>query len=330
MAREWTQAVIQELIDSGVQESLTLDYKAAASLAKPDGKKAEITKDVSSFANSDGGTIIYGVAEYLQPDKKHLPEKLDPVDQTVITREWLEQVINTIRPHISGIVISPVPLSTGPNHVAYVVDIPKGTTAHQATDKRYYKRFNFQSVPMEDYEIRDVMSRLQHARIELEFRIEIDAVQGHDPLVAGVRPTRSRTRCRLLITAKNTGTVYAQYVNAFVTLHHELLYDEERELIQPFVEDGQLLCTKEMSNTTRDNVGVGVVPIPGPRRYVPILPGLSHEWEIELTEVFCNVHAARDDVVVKWRVHADNAPPIAGQITVKDIPMIDKRPMQKG
>ncbi|MBI4641109.1 MAG: hypothetical protein HY731_10470, partial [Candidatus Tectomicrobia bacterium] len=40
------------------------------------------------------GTIIYGVKEYLAPDKKHLPEKLDGIDRTQFSKEWLEQVIN--------------------------------------------------------------------------------------------------------------------------------------------------------------------------------------------------------------------------------------------
>jgi hypothetical protein len=30
---------------------------------------------------------------------------------------------------------------------------------HQANDYRYYKRFNFESTPMEDYEVRDLMRR---------------------------------------------------------------------------------------------------------------------------------------------------------------------------
>ena len=42
------------------------------------------------------------------------------------------------------------------NIVIYVVDIPQSNIAHQAFDKRYYKRFNFISTPMEDYEIRDI------------------------------------------------------------------------------------------------------------------------------------------------------------------------------
>ena len=49
---EWTKQRLDQMIADGVEENLTLDYKRADSLAKTDGKKAEVTKDVSSFANS--------------------------------------------------------------------------------------------------------------------------------------------------------------------------------------------------------------------------------------------------------------------------------------
>jgi hypothetical protein len=170
MSRVWNEAELQSHIDNFVEESLTLDYKAADSLAMTDGKKKEITKDVSAMANSAGGTIIYGLREHTNPAKKHLAEKIDPIDRTSFSKEWLEQVINNIRPRISGIIIHSVTLTSGPNDVAYVVEIPQSNTAHQATDDRYYKRFNFMSVPMVDHEIRDVMSRVTVPDVEVKFK----------------------------------------------------------------------------------------------------------------------------------------------------------------
>jgi hypothetical protein len=172
MGKEWKQADIQRYIDDCVEESLILDYKAAGALTKKPEKKREIAKDVSAMANSAGGIVIYGVREDQEEDKKHLPEKLDPVDRTLFSKEWLEQVMNNIRPRMAGCVIHPADVDTAPNHVIYVVDIPKSTTAHQATDHRYYIRYNFQSVPMEDHEIRDVMNRatVPDAHVQFGFR----------------------------------------------------------------------------------------------------------------------------------------------------------------
>lgn len=164
----WDLARLQKYIDNEIEESLTLDYKASGALQKSDGKKKEITKDVSAMANSAGGLIIYGISEYQQPDdKKHLPEKFDPVCLSEYSKEWLEQVIMNIRPRIDGIIIHPVHVEE--NQVIYVVDIPQSNLAHQATDHRYYKRFNFQSVPMEDHEIRDVNNRSNIPNVDVKF-----------------------------------------------------------------------------------------------------------------------------------------------------------------
>ena len=51
---------------------------------------------------------------------------------------------------------------TSPPGTAFTtITIPQATTRapHQAPDKRYYKRQNFQSVPMEDYEVKDTLRR---------------------------------------------------------------------------------------------------------------------------------------------------------------------------
>lgn len=60
-------------------------------------------------------------------------------------------------------------------HAIFCIAVPRTFRGpHQAEDKKYYKRFNFKSEPMEDYEIRDVRSRVLDApplvNIDLELR----------------------------------------------------------------------------------------------------------------------------------------------------------------
>lgn len=179
MAGEWNQERIeQEYVLASAEEGTTLEYKAADALGKSGGKKKEITKDVSAMANAAGGMIIYGIKEYDEKGKRHLPEKLDPIDRTQFPREWLDQVINNIRPRIEGLTIFPVDIDTGPNNAVYAVDVPQSTTAHQAADLRYYRRYNFEVLPMLDHEIRDVMNRGTTPDAQVEF-----SHQGihHDP-----------------------------------------------------------------------------------------------------------------------------------------------------
>lgn len=117
MPKTWTENRIRNFIKSEIEESLTLEYKSAEALGKSDYQKQEITKDVSAMANSAGGLLIYGIREFSEADKRHLPEKITPVNRTEFPREWLEQVINSIRPRIDGIVIHSVNLRSGENKV---------------------------------------------------------------------------------------------------------------------------------------------------------------------------------------------------------------------
>jgi hypothetical protein len=173
MENEWDQEAIQRYIDNETEEGMTLDYKAADALAKSRGKKKEIAKDVSAMANTAGGIIVYGIKEYQEKEKKHLPQAIDPIDRTQFSKEWLDQVItHNIYPRIEGLTIHPVSINTAQNHVVYVVEIPQSTTAHQVTadeDYRYYERANFETVRMPDYRIRDVMNRTTTPDVRAEF-----------------------------------------------------------------------------------------------------------------------------------------------------------------
>ena len=160
------QADLERLIDDEIQESLTLDYKASPALSKDSRSRDELCKDVSAFANSAGGQIVYGIEEH---DRK--PIKIDAGSE--LTREWVEQVVNSnVQPRIEGLVIRPIPLVAARH--AYVLTIPQasGRAPHQAPDKRYYKRQNFQSAPMEDYEVKDVMHRASTPLLDVSIAFE--------------------------------------------------------------------------------------------------------------------------------------------------------------
>lgn len=163
-----TEADIDQLIKDQIQEDLHLDYKESPAVDR--SKRQEIGKDVSAFANSDGGILIYGVVE-----SNNLPVSKDGgVDHTKYSREWLEQVISSnVTPRIDGIRISPIQVSVDRSY--YAVEVQKSFRGpHQNSDKKYYKRFNFQSVPMEDYEINDVRNRQKNVQPLVSVDVELD------------------------------------------------------------------------------------------------------------------------------------------------------------
>src|SRR5437867_3263073 len=105
---EWQEDDLQSLIDSRAEESITREFKRADSLGVPskpeldEGKKTEISKDVSAMANSAGGIIVYGIAE--DKDAPHPAVSVSPVDPKKFSKDWLEQVINArIKPPIQGL-----------------------------------------------------------------------------------------------------------------------------------------------------------------------------------------------------------------------------------
>jgi Schlafen, AlbA_2 len=189
----WNLDRIQQLIRDSVEESLSIEYKSAGALGKSDTKKTEITKDVSAFANSSGGVLIYGIAEFQERDKRHSPEKIDPINRQEYSKEWLEQIVQSIQPRIDGIVIEPVNIDNA--SVCYVVTIPQSYTAHQARDHVYYRRHNFSVLPMEDYEVRDVMNRRKRPKIR-----------------ASIFASRSNTNAEgvILVKLDNIGVVLAK------------------------------------------------------------------------------------------------------------------------
>ncbi len=319
--QDWSRDRIDQLIADGVEENLTLDYKAAGSLAKTDSKRKEITKDVSAFANSAGGTVIYGVREHKSRDLRHLPEKIDPVNRAEYSKEWIEHVVQNIRPRVENIRIFSVEIDNAANSVVYVVEIPQSNTAHQAQDLRYYRRFNFESVPMADHEIRDVMNRSRHPDIEVSLAIQIGEY-GY---------------LHLVLFYQNIGKLYASYVNGFVSVATAILEKPRTRARSSKLIEGQECKTFDFENIHKDIVQRrdGMPPIPDGMggmmgvfdskefyvtRYDPILPGLGRYFFIGLgiEEAELPKHQG---CIVRWSLFADNAPERKGTSRLGDLPL---------
>lgn len=198
----WNFERVRRMIDDGIEESLHLDYKAAGSLAKIDRKKEEIVKDVTAFANSDGGLIIYGVREHTDHARKHLPSEVEPINRAEFSKEWLEHVISNAAPRIHGVRIHPIPIPDDETKCLYVVEIPKGETAHQSTDFKYYRRYNFESVAMRDHQVRDVMNRIKVPRLELQAYLGMRNPREESSLIFKVTNVSHRIASRYELVVK--------------------------------------------------------------------------------------------------------------------------------
>ena len=146
---------VNALIAAGVEECTTLEYKSDINTTS-NKWKGEMAKDISAMANANGGTIIYGVKEFDEDDKRHIPSHITPLDTTKVSKETIAQVISSnISPKIKGLEINCLVVDmTKPNEVIYIVDIPQSHTAHQnLKTKQYHRRYSTTINSMENYEI---------------------------------------------------------------------------------------------------------------------------------------------------------------------------------
>ena len=325
---------LRNLIFNQVEENIHLDYKSAEALSMTVGKKKEISKDVSAFANSDGGIIIYGIKEFDESEKRHLPEAITPIDREFYTKEWLEQVINSnITPRIDGIIIEPISLDNNSNDVVYVVNIKKSNTAHQASDLRYYKRFNFERLAMYDYEIRDIMNRKKTPLISLTFILEkyTYEVKPSFPVInysfneKVEKEKEYETLNTLYVYGQNIGGIYTNYVNCFIDVPEEILAKDEYDYRESIEINGILHKRLYCDNTIREvkevvPVGLTYSTKYWPSRYDPILPNTK----LRLTDIKLRRNIENFTGKIYWEVFADNAEKRIGEIEIGEIEIKEK------
>lgn len=150
---------LQRLIEHKIKESLTLDYKGEL------GRNEEIAKDISAFANTLGGTIIYGIRE-----EGSIPVSFNWVKSRGVKERIESVVLSHIQPKLEGYEIASVEDLNDSSKAIFIVNIPESLKAPHMAKHQYYKRYNFQSVPMEDHEVKEVIFK-KGLRKGLEFEL---------------------------------------------------------------------------------------------------------------------------------------------------------------
>jgi len=166
------------------------------------------------------------------PEADQVPQPLDEgVDKTIITPEWIEQVLSSrIQPRIDGLRINQIGTDAADNRVFYVLEVPQATARapHQAPNRKQYRRYEFSSVAMADYEVRDAIRRATTPALRLEFQF---GDGGKDQLVqlstgtepdAGSGPELCATMT-LSLTLHHDAPQPAEYVYAEIYIHPGLI-----------------------------------------------------------------------------------------------------------
>jgi Putative DNA-binding domain len=167
-AQSWSEELLLALV--GQSESSRLEFKSGRLFDQDRDKWVEtLSTEVSAFANSEGGTLVLGMAERKE-GKTPVAAGLDGINAAAVPMPWLQQVLESnVSPYLTGLRLKAVPLSGDlVGRVCIVVTVPAGTTAYQAKDRRYYGRSEFQVQPLPDHEVRLRMQRGRMAAGTLE------------------------------------------------------------------------------------------------------------------------------------------------------------------
>ncbi len=302
----WRREDLDRLIDQA--ESIRLDFKQSKLFEKPRDRYIEdLSREVSAFANTEGGLIVIGVAEK-RVGKARVAEYVDDgVDIHVIGPESLQQLIESnVSPYLSGVRVKGIRLTEVDTRMAYVVFVPQGSTAYQAIDRRYYGRSEYESKPLPDHEVRLRMFRgklpsggvaLTHCSGQRDKRpIHIEPGSTFD----------SDIDCQIDLAVVNTGEVN---ITEF-KVHLSFNANDVTGLI-PFeesVKEGWMVSAISYARPAAPDKPMRVNIYPQDRH------ALRHVW----FPLHKGVSLETLGLTINWTLHLPNSQPIRGSINVAD------------
>lgn len=157
------------LVAAQVSEGTYLDLKRE--LPKLDGNgRHELLADVSAFANSSGGDLVYGIGEDGEGRAAALVPQTGNADEEA--RRFQDVLMNGIEPRVPGLQVQSVPVTGG---FALIIRVPQSWAGpHRVkSNQHFYIRENGRKRPLDVPEVRGLFLRSdQQAQRVRDFRTE--------------------------------------------------------------------------------------------------------------------------------------------------------------
>lgn len=294
----------------------------------------ELSKQVSAFANSGGGIIVFGIENPRSGD----PLKVDDQGGVSLnlgngTREWLEDIV----PKLVDFPLSKInvyELVAKDNEATqikadkgiFIIDIPSSEQApHQAIDNLYYARVGGKSKPINHRFVMDIIGRAKHPKLKMEVKLML-AEESSRARYSGSKNLEIECYCR------NSGSIYANFVNGWVYVPSSVILSygrkiviEEKEYVSFYFENVHKDMVGSRDTYRSMNVGGNSMPLKGTEplyvtRFDPVLPRLRfHVLTEELKTKSIEALENLSEEKILWTIYADNAPEEKGEITIKEL-----------
>jgi hypothetical protein len=198
-------ADIEDLVAARTREDRHLDFKEVLP-GRKDSDKKEFLADVSAFANSGGGDVVFGIQEERDAAGKSTGIAAAVTPLTVNFDEETRRLASITESGLDAAIVPKVqfrevPCSSG---TVIVMRVPKSWTApHMVRETwRFYLRQGAQNIPMDTGTLRSAFTeaaglpeRIRRFRVERVSRIASDeaaiAMQGPERLVIHLVPLSS-------------------------------------------------------------------------------------------------------------------------------------------
>lgn len=153
---------LEEVFKEG--ENGDVEFKSALLLENKDKFTAELSVQVSAFANSGGGYVVLGFAD---ANKKPEAVVVDHGKQKL--RDWISnKVTSCVDYPLERFKVHEVPIARTTNEFVYVIEIEESPAApHQAKNFIYYQRIDHQTKPATHFYVERLRNRSTAVELEI-------------------------------------------------------------------------------------------------------------------------------------------------------------------
>ncbi len=308
----------------GQHESMRLEFKSCRLFDNKRKGINDLSKEASAFANSEGGAILIGIEEKKE-GKTRVADRLLGIDSEIIAPEWLQQIIESnISPYLPGIRVHRVPFSDGnAGKIGFAILIPRGTTAYQANDMKYYGRSEYEKKALPDHEIRLLMmkGRIAQATVltgyselitaedhNLREKKRVEALRASKRIFRREDEVKEVDYDRYLIQLEvlNTSDITISNFAFEINLESSFLVKYKNKKRFRFPQSRSIYNTG-----TRDIWEPPELLFPRDRLQ---LPTEKLEFRVPVNQDFFSKKS-----VLHWKVFLDNAPPCNGSIDLRQV-----------